>query len=135
MMNKPQFYYGQYYKVETTYGDEIIPVAVVTKKINRAADLEFYTDGSVYDQEIVMQFGWLGGLSAINSHEWKVYPTEHEAEDAIIDEFGSEDWLESWDFDEEDSFNESDDDWEDWEDDDLDDDFEDAIDTEGFSLD
>ena len=91
-----QIYYGDYFEVETTQGNEIVPCDVIgrTMSVDVSALLD-YLEGSPWDNDamIDVQTGYLARMTApgyLDCTSWGVYETESEARVALDRMYGED---------------------------------------------
>lgn len=94
---QPQVYKGEYFKVDTSEGTEIVPVDVVGRTMNAHVDaLLNYLEGRPTDPEEVCEVhsGWLARMSApgyMDCTAWTAHASESEATKYLTDMYGGDD--------------------------------------------
>ena len=86
----PEYKFGKWYKVETSAGTEYIPRDLVEEDKPTLEDLEAFLEGEA-EQGFEKIEGWGVRLQAsgfLDSTEWSVFDTEHEAREYAEDFLG-----------------------------------------------
>jgi hypothetical protein len=88
---EPEIYRGEYYAVDTSIGNEIVPADVVGT-VNSVADLAEYVEGEISDSvPPPVKTGWLFRLSApgyLDCTDWSVADSEEEARAELEEMYG-----------------------------------------------
>jgi hypothetical protein len=91
---RPYIERGEFFRVETTHGTEIIPADVIGRTVGTAAEaFANYCEGSIVDPDecVAIESGYLARLSApgyMDCTEWSAHESEDAAREYLIQTYG-----------------------------------------------